>query len=267
MKRECEKISETESISRKLEVAHAVVLALSVALIVLISYFTFHNMAFWESEFYLTVQAVVCLLLMADFFFEMALLPTNKRLGYLKTHWLWLVLSIPYLNIIDMWQLSVPHDALCFIRLVPLARGGLAMVIIINYISSSRLAGMFVSYLAVLVLTVYFAALIFYEREHSVNPGIPNFWYAFLWCAQETTTCGSSIAPVTVAGKIVSVVVAFMGLLMYPLFTVYLSGLLLKRVGLLNFANIMGVSVKTASSAEQKPLSTRDKVVKTDKKA
>ena len=77
-----------------------------------------------------------------------------------------------------------------------------------------------------------------------MNPHVTDYWEAFLWCSLQTTTLGSAIAPVTVVGKIISVVLSFMGVIMYPLFTVYLSSLILKSRSVLNILNFSGGSVK-----------------------
>jgi|GEM_PF-384148 len=249
-----------------LSAAHGVVLLLSAMLIAFISYDTFRNIPFLESRAYMAFQLIVCLVFIFDFFLELALTPQGEKKSYLKSRWLYLVLSVPYLNIIHNLDLDFSPDALYFIRFVPLARGGLALVIVLSYLSSNKLTGIFVSYVAVLVLTVYFAALIFYEREHPVNPAIESYWNAFIWCAQQTTTLGSDIPPVTVAGKIISVILSFMGTLMYPLFTVYLSSTLLKRMDILNIVNIRGGKVKTEPTVSQNISSEGAQVAHTDKK-
>lgn len=231
-----------------LNTAHATILILSVLLIVFISYDTFKNIPFLENHAYMTFQLAVCLVFMIDFFLELALSPRGSRKSYIRSRWMFLILSIPYLNIIDSYNLHLSPDALYFIRFIPLARGALALVIVLNYISANRITGIFVSYVSILVLTTYFAALIFYEREHPVNPHILNYWNAFIWCALQTTTLGSSVAPITVAGKIISVILSFMGVIMYPLFTVYISSIIVGRTDLLNFLKRRSPSVKSPDS-------------------
>lgn len=109
---------------------------------------------------------------------------------------------------------------------------------------------MFFSYLSILVLTIYFAALIFYEREQPVNPGVTSFFDALWWCLMQATTMGSTLMPVTVSGKILSFVVSFMGLIMFPLFTVYLTSLIIKHRTSLNIIKKLASSVKTDSSTD-----------------
>ena len=250
-----------------IDVAHSIVIVLSVLLIVFISYDTFNNIPFLQNRVYMVFQLIVCMVFVADFFLELILTPKGGKRHYLRSRWVFLLLSIPYLNIIHTYNLELSAEALYFIRFVPLARGALALVIVLSYLCANKITGIFVSYLTVLVLTVYFAALIFYECEHPVNPSITSYWSAFLWCAQQTTTLGSSVAPVTVTGKITCVILSFMGVLMYPLFTVYLSSTLLKRVNVLNFANVSRTNVKTNASQSQNAPSEAAGVAQTDKKS
>lgn len=120
--------------------------------------------------------------------------------------------------------------------------------------------------MSILLLTTYFAALIFYEREQPVNPHIGNYRDAFIWCALQTTTLGSSVAPLTVSGKIISVILSFMEVIMYPLFTVYLSSVIVKHTSVLNFLNSRVQNVKSASVSTENTNPAALKVAQTDKK-
>ncbi len=246
-----------------LDIFHAVILILSVALIAFISYDTFKNIPFLESDLYMTFQLFVCLVFIADFFVELWLTPRGERRRYMKSRWFFLLMSIPFLNIIDAYQIQLVPDALYFARFLPLARGALALAIVLNYIASNRITGIFVSYLSIMLLTVYFAGLIFYEREQPVNPGVTSYWDAFWWCSLEATTLGSSLNPMTLAGKLLAVLLSLMGIIMFPLFTVYLSSLILKSRSVLNILNIPKLNVKTADSADRSPASGDEKVGET----
>ena len=79
------------------------------------------------------------------------------------------------------------------------------------------------SYLSIMILLVYFCSLIFYQREAGVNPDVNSYWTALWWSAMNMSTVGCYINPVTVAGKIVAVVLPISGMIIFPLFTVYLT--------------------------------------------
>lgn len=245
---------------------HIIVLALSVLLIVVISFDTFKSIPFLENHLYMRLQLVICMVFIADFFIGLWLTPPPGRAAYWRARWLFLLLSVPYLNIIDRYGLTLGPDALYFIRFVPLARGGLAMVIVLDYIASNRITGLFVSYLSIMALTIYFAALIFFEREQPVNPGVTSFWDALWWCMMQATTMGCSLVPVTVAGKILSFVVSFMGMIMFPLFTVYLTSLIVRQRSKLNFIKKLAESVKLVDTSAAAHTATPQKLVSSQKK-
>lgn len=231
-----------------LDIFHYAILILSVMLIVFISYDTFKGIPFLESRRYMTFQFFVCLVFIADFFVELAFAPKGKRARYIRRHWFFLLVSIPYLNLIDAYQITLSPEMLYFARFIPLIRGALALSIVLDAIAKSKLTGLFVSYISIMIFTVYFSALIFFEREAPVNPGVTGFWDAFVWCALEATSLGSSLAPMTLAGRILAVVLSTMGIIMFPLFTVYLSSFILKGRLVLNKLNTDPGNVKSDTS-------------------
>lgn len=228
---------------------HWMVLVLSVALVGIISYDTFKGIRYLESGLYMRFQLFVCLAFMADFFIELWLWPKGRRRRYVSTHLLFLLISIPYLSIIRLTGVTVDSSVLSVLRFLPVARGALAMVIVFNYLTTSRIAGMFLSYMAIMVMTIYFASLIFFEREQPVNPMVTSFWDALWFCCTETTSLGSNINPVTNCGRIVSVVVAVMGMTVFPLFTVYLTSVIVSSSKKLNILKIVNSNVKNAPEA------------------
>lgn len=203
-----------------------IVLLLAVLLIVYISYDTFTGIDFLNSGRYMAFQFWVCVAFIVSFFIELRL--STDRRGYMRSRWLFLVLSIPYLNILNLTNLHVTPQALYFLRFIPLARGGLAIAIIISYFTRNRITGVFATYTAILLLTVYFCSLIIYEVEHTVNPQIPDFGEALWFAFMVVTTIGCYIGPVTVIGKILQFVLAGMGMIMFPLFTVYITSTVIR---------------------------------------
>lgn len=120
-------------------------------------------------------------------------------------------------------NIHLSPDALYFVRFIPLARGALALSIVIGYLSSNAVTSLFMSYLVIMVLVAYFCSLIFFQREHGVNPQVQSYWTALWWSAMNLSTVGCDISPMTVAGKIVAVILPITGMIIFPLFTVYLT--------------------------------------------
>lgn len=205
-----------------------IVIVLSIMLIVWISVDTFEKIEFLRSHSYMTFQLWVCIFFIIDFFVGLYY-ADNKRI-YMLHRWVFLVLSIPYLNIVNLMGIDLSADALYFIRFIPLARGALAMSIVVGYLSSNAVSSLFMSYLVIMIFVGYFCSLIFYQREYGVNPQVQNYGSALWWAAMNMVTVGCNIEPVTIAGKITAVILPVSGMVIFPLFTVYLTNYVTQSV-------------------------------------
>lgn len=205
----------TLSITRTLE------LILSLLLIVYISYDTFMQIPFLSNKNYMSFQLIVCLIFIAEFFIELSL--SDNRKSYLKSRWFFLLISIPYLNIINFYNIHIPADVVYYLRFVPLIRGAYALTIVLGYFSANRAVSLLTQYTGILTTAVYILALLFYYQEYGVNPDVNNFWDALYWSAMNLTTVGCSYSAVTPVGKIISVILPILGMLMLPLFTVFIT--------------------------------------------
>lgn len=200
---------------------YATVLLFSLGLIIFISVDTFNGVDFLENHYYMTYQLWVCIIFIIYFFVEYAM--AENKWQYLRHRWIFLFLSIPYLNIIDLFNIQFSSEELYYIRFIPLARGALALSLIIGYMTHNRISSLFLSYVVIMVMIIYFASLVFLEKEQPVNNLVPNYGAALWWALMDATTIGSYIYPVTVAGKILAVLLAALGMMMFPLFTVYIT--------------------------------------------
>lgn len=223
------------------DVMHWVIIILSVLLIVYISVDTFQGVNFLKNRSYMTFQLWVCVVFIADFFIELAI--AENRWRYVRGHLLFLLLSVPYLNIIDSLGIPVSEADLFFVRFIPLARGVLAMAIVVGYISKNRITSLLASYVVIMLSVVYFSSLIFLYREQPVNPMVTDYGNALWWAFTTSTSVGCSINPMTVTGKILAVVVSCTGITMFPLFTVYLTSLITR------YRNRMKITFTPASAS------------------
>lgn len=205
----------TESIS------HTLVLVLSLGLIVYISYDTFMNQPFLSNHNYMMFQFWVCMVFLADFFIELGF--ANDKKKYLKSRWFFFLISIPYLNIINQYNFQFPADVIYYLRFVPLIRGAYSLSMVMGYISNNRAVSLLSQYVAILAAATYILGLIFYYQEYGVNPDVKSFWDALYWAAMNMTTVGCYFSAVTPVGKIISVILPILGMLMLPLFTVYIT--------------------------------------------
>ena len=213
----------TKGIQWSLDAARLAVFVLSALLIVFISYDTFTGRDFLRNTMYMRFQFWMCIFFIIDFFYELVFAPDRRR--YLKTRWLFLLLSIPYLNIITHLQIPVTATEIYWVRFIPLGRATMALAIVVGYLSKNRVSSLLASYIMILVAFVYFGSIIFFNAEHGPNPDVHTYWNALWWACMDATTIGCDIQPVTVVGKVVSSVLAVMGVLVFPLFTVYVTSL------------------------------------------
>jgi len=198
-------------------VIHTVILILSLALIAYISYDTFEGIPFLDNYPYMTFQFWVCVVFLLDFFIELIL--SDNKWRYLLTHWFFFLISIPYLNLIVLLQWTPAEEVMYYLRFVPLVRGAYSLAMVAGYISANRATSLVASYATILVSIVYFASLIFYRQEGTVNSDVATYWDALWWACMNVTTIGCYINPMTAAGMICGVVLAGSGMLMLPLFT------------------------------------------------
>lgn len=202
---------------------HFIVIILSLALIVYISYDTFAGISFLDNSTYMNFQLWVCVVFLADFLLELVF--AGHKWRYVRRNWFFLFVSIPYLNIINATGMAFSERELYFVRFIPLLRGALAMAIVAGYITTNRVGELFVSYLVVMVSVVYFSSLIFFYQEHPVNPLVPDFWSALWWSCMNATSVGTDIRPMTPLGKILGGLLGILGMIVFPLFTVYITNI------------------------------------------
>lgn len=206
------------------------VIALSAVLIVFISIDTFLQKPFLTNPVYMKFQFWMCIVFMAEFFVQAYLSGSGMR--YVGRNILFLLVSIPYLNVIQELHVDLDPQELYYIRFVPLLRAAFAMAIVISYVSTNKIVGLFWSYVSIVLLSVYFASLIFFQEEGGINPGVPSYWSSLWWCCLEATTIGAPVNPLTVVGKVLAAVLSVMGVVTFPLFTVYLGNIVSRYISL-----------------------------------
>ena len=208
-------------------ILHVIILLLSLFLVISISIDTFKGIPFYTQSVYMKVQLWICVLFLFDFILELFL--SKNKWHYLSTHFIFLLVAIPYQNIISYMGWTFSPEVTYMIRFVPLVRGGYAMAIVVGWLTYNKASGLFVSYLTMLLATVYFSSLAFFVLEHKVNPLVTGYGDALWWAFMDVTTVGSNIIAVTVTGRVLSVLLAALGMMMFPIFTVYVTSLIQKR--------------------------------------
>ena len=119
-----------------------IVFALSVALIVFISVDTFMQKPFLTNPVYMRFQLWVCIIFIIEFFAQVFLAERHWRFFWRNI--VFLLVSIPYLNIITHYNVQLGEQELYFVRFIPLVRAAYAMALVISYVSTSRIVDLVV---------------------------------------------------------------------------------------------------------------------------
>lgn len=172
------------------------------------------------SRTYLAIQFVVCLVFLCDFFVRWAAAERPGRFFWRNLPFL--LLSVPYLNILAWSGVGMTHDWGVLVGLIPLLRAFLAMVIIVRWlVSENRMRRLFFAYIFTVVIFTYISGLVFYDYEVLVNPKLHGFGNALWWAWMNVTTVGAEIFPVTAVGKVFCVLLPSLGMMFFPIFTTY----------------------------------------------
>ena len=209
---------------------HLSAFMLSLLLVVSISIDTFRGIPFYDDANYLDLQFWICLMLLVLFFFEVYTAENSWQ--YLGRHFLFLLLIIPYLTLFDWWGVELSTQTEYLFRFIPLVRGYIAFTMIAYGLLRDLASGLLITYIVVLFSFIYYCSLIFYVLESSVNPMLHSFWDSLWYSCMTATTAGCNISAMTTVGKIISVLLALAGMMLLPVFTVYLTDLI--RTGRVN---------------------------------
>lgn len=204
-------------------VLHVAIMLLSLFLIAIISIDTFNNISFYHEVKFQKWQFWICVVFMLDFFVELFL--SKDKWHYVKTRFIFLIVSIPYQAIIFHFGWHISDEVSYLIRYMPLIRGGYALAIVVNWFTYNKATGLFFTYIIILLSTVYFASLTFYLFEFKINPMVHDYQDALWWAAMDVTTVGSNIEAMTGVGRVLSVLIAALGMMMFPIFTVYVTNI------------------------------------------
>lgn len=172
------------------------------------------------SRTYLTIQLIVCIVFLCDFFVRW--IADNHPGRFFWRNLIYLLLSIPWLNILDWSGARMTHDWGILVGLIPLLRAFLAMVIVVKWlVSGNKLRRIFWAYIFTVVVFTYISALVFFDYELPVNPKLHGFGNALWWAWMNVTTVGAEIFPVTAIGKVFCVMLPSLGMMFFPIFTTY----------------------------------------------
>ena len=175
------------------------------------------------SEWYMWLQLVVCVIFIVDF--ASALVARDSVHNYFLLNLLSLIVSIPYLNILDWLNVSLDRGVAVTVAALPLLRSFVAMGVVVKWFINGKANRLFGAYLFTVVCFTYLAALMFFDYEVDVNDKLHGFGNALWWAWMNVTTVGAAIFPVTAVGKVLAVLLPALGMMFFPIFTIYVTNM------------------------------------------
>lgn len=206
--------------------ANVLSIVLSLVLIASITLETFTSPVMFAERIYYDIQFWVCLYFMGEFFFLLSMAPRKGR--FLARNFIFLLFCLPYLSLFEYFSLGLSDKTIYLIRLIPIVRGGAALVMLTRLTIKNSITSLFVSYIVIFLALCYFQVLTFYTFESGINPQVKSYGDAAWWAALTVTTVGSNIIAVTTMGKITTALLAMIGMTTFPIFTVYVTTLVQK---------------------------------------
>lgn len=194
------------------------------AIIISLSYDILNNHQFLVTPAYLEVQFIACMVLIMDFVLHW--FAAYDRARYLRRNFAFLLVSIPLLNVAIWGGMELSREWYFVLKMAPLIRAFAAVIIVVAWLVNGQIKMLFAGYLFTVVAFTYLAALVFYCYELGVNPKVDNFGNSLWWAWMGVTTVGAAIFPVTTIGKILAVMLPSLGMMMFPIFTIYVTNLI-----------------------------------------
>ena len=110
-------------------ILHIIILLMSLFLVISISIDTFKGIPFYTQSSYMKIQLWICIWFLFDFVLEFFLAKHKWR--YIRTHFIFLLVAIPYQNIIAYYGWTFSPEVTYLLRFIPLLRGGYALAIVV----------------------------------------------------------------------------------------------------------------------------------------
>lgn len=202
-------------------VVNNLVMLCSLAIAIVISVEVISHRTIFSENFILRFQFVVCMVFLYDYLVRLR--KSDNRLRFFLYNIIYLLVCIPYTNIISWLGISLNYDTDLILRLLPIVRGCYGVWLLMIYMYKSPISGLLNAYLLSLFMLIYFSSLFFFSLERGANPQVVDFSDALWWAFMNVTTVGSNIYAVTPIGKWLSVILAGGGMMMFPIFTVYVT--------------------------------------------
>ena len=157
-----------------------------------------------------SLDFVICLIFLFDFFKRLTI--SRSKVRFIYSNWIDFVSSIPTVGVLRIGRV------VRIIRVLRLVRSGRVFYRIINRdnaISTFRTVVIFI------IILIIMSSLSIHHLEKNVNPFFETIYNSLWWCIITTVTLGfvQDAVPITVAGKLYSVFLIVLGMVLFGTFT------------------------------------------------
>ena len=215
-------MAESKSLlNRAVNIFNTISLGASVLLLIGISFEVTDGDKSGFTVWYRTLQLVVC-----SIFFVTALFRLTVK-QYRREHWfrdsIFAIASIPYIDILEWSGADIAQRSERLLAFAPVVISIMATVVIFEWLVEGRKKRLMAAYILTVTMFTYISALAFYDCEMGLNSHLTSFGDALWWACMNVTTVGAEIFPVTAVGKVICVLLPVVGMMFFPIFTVYVS--------------------------------------------
>lgn len=212
---------EFKIINKLVNVFNIIVLIGSLTIFTMLSIEMLTNTEPYKNNIFLNIQLWVCIIFLIDFILRWII--AKKKLRFFLHNFIFLFVSIPFLNIAYHMNIPIDNSSYFFIKLMPIIRGTYGIFIIVKWITASSITSIFFSYIIMITSFTFFASIVFYATEKGINPEVNTFWNALYWALMNVTTVGASVFAKGFIGQVLAVMLAGSGMMLFPIFTAYIT--------------------------------------------
>jgi voltage-gated potassium channel len=172
-----------------------------------------------QHELLRDIDTGICLVFLTDFAVHLYLAPSKS--GFLKWGWIDLISSLPAVEWVRWGRVF---------RVVRIVRALRSFQAVREHLALDRARGTFAVVTLASVLAMLFATIAVLAVEHSPQSNIKNAGDALWWAFATITTIGyGDKYPVTLAGRLVAVVLVIFGVSLFGTFTAYVASFFIEK--------------------------------------
>jgi voltage-gated potassium channel len=209
-------MSSTPANSEKFGFLNLIIVILSVYVLAALLVDTFFSLPPDIHDLLQIIDDGICLIFLYDFFYR--LVKSKNKSSFMKWGWIDLISSIPSLPFVRFGRLFR------LIRLFRILRAFRSIKVLTQHLFQNRVQGTMSAVAIITFLVVIFSSISILMVEKDPGSNIKNAEDAIWWSLVTVTTVGyGDKFPVTTEGRLIGVVLMFVGVGLFGTFTAYVA--------------------------------------------